>query len=254
MSRSKISVEDQEVNTDVNFVSRWSKLKHENSQNSEANLGYEAAVDEAVSDETAENKTSTQDGVSDEEQQAAVKILTDEDMPAIESMTADSDYTDFLSPGVSEELRNLALRKLFLSEVFNIRDGLDEYDGDYTHFESLGDIVTADMKHQLELEAKRKTEQLLQHEERLNDDDSPDDELIDENRVDGDSPKDYWGEDARLVDDSTEGDRVDGSQGNEQDHLKNNHNKNAAEISTKKLDENTEYIDLKINKTDKDTG
>ena len=161
MSRSKINVEDQEVNSDVSFVSRWSRLKHETRQNR----------DDAEVDKTSVDKTSMQTVVSDEEQEAPVKILTDDDMPDIESMTPDSDYTDFLSPGVSEELRKLALRKLFRSEVFNIRDGLDEYDGDYTHFEKLGDIVTSDMKHQLELEAKRKAEQMLQHAPPMADDD-----------------------------------------------------------------------------------
>ncbi|MCH7880022.1 MAG: DUF3306 domain-containing protein, partial [Proteobacteria bacterium] len=56
-------------------------------------------------------------------------------------------------------LRNLALRKLFSAPSFNIRDGLDEYDEDYTYFEKLGDIVTADMKHQIELKEAAKEEQ-----------------------------------------------------------------------------------------------
>lgn len=214
MSRSKNHVQEQALNADVNFVSRWSKLKHETRQNSEVVAG-----DDTVGNESLENKTSIKDAVSDGEQQAAVKILTDEDMPDIESMTADSDYTDFFSSGVSEELRKLALRKLFLSEVFNIRDGLDEYDGDYTQFEPLGDIVTADMKHQLELEAKRKAEELLQHEKEL-DNDSPDDDDDDDN-------------------------------GNPPDEFKNN-NINAVEKSTIKLDENAESIDLQINEMDKD--
>ena len=64
-----------------------------------------------------------------------------------------------MSSGVSDKLRNLALRKLFHAPIFNIRDGLDEYDGDYTSFEKLGDIVTADMRHQMELEANKKLEQ-----------------------------------------------------------------------------------------------
>lgn len=151
MSGSKSNLEDKEKNSDVSFVSRWSRLKHENNQTND-----DADVDPVV------DKAEKQAIALDEEQQTPVKILTDADMPDIESMTADSDYTDFLSPGVSEELRRLALRKLFRSEVFNIRDGLDEYDGDYTHFEKLGDIVTSDMKHQLEMEAKRKAEQALQ--------------------------------------------------------------------------------------------
>lgn len=162
MSGSKSNLEDKEKNSDVSFVSRWSRLKHKNNQTND-----DADVDPIVG--SIVDKAEKQAIALDEAQQTPVKILTDADMPDIESMTADSDYTDFLSPGVSEELRRLALRKLFSSEVFNIRDGLDEYDGDYTHFEKLGDIVTSDMKHQLEMEAKRKAEQALQDENSMKD-------------------------------------------------------------------------------------
>lgn len=86
-------------------------------------------------------------------------VLTDDDMPDINSLSEDSDFSAFMSPGVSDELRNLALRKLFSAPTFNIRDGLDEYDEDYTSFEKLGDIITCDMKHQLEMEAQKKLEQ-----------------------------------------------------------------------------------------------
>ena len=82
-------------------------------------------------------------------------VLTDADMPDIETLTEDSDFSGFMSEGVSDELRNLALRKLFRSSVFNIRDGLDEYDEDYTYFEKLGDIVTSDMKHQVEMQEQK---------------------------------------------------------------------------------------------------
>ncbi len=87
-------------------------------------------------------------------------VLTDADMPPIESLTEESDFSPFMSKGVSEELRNLALRKLFHSQVFNIRDGLDEYDDDFTTFEKLGDIVTADMKHQIEMQQQKLREKL----------------------------------------------------------------------------------------------
>ena len=81
--------------------------------------------------------------------------LTDADMPDIESLDEDSDFSGFMSTGVSDELRNLALRKLFKAPAFNIRDGLDEYDEDYTYFEKLGDIVTCDMKHQIEMQEQK---------------------------------------------------------------------------------------------------
>ena len=93
------------------------------------------------------------------------EILTDADMPDIDTLAEDSDFTGFMSPGVSDELRNLALRKLFYAPVFNIRDGLDEYDEDYTSFEKLGDIVTCDMKHQIEVQERKLREALEQEDQ-----------------------------------------------------------------------------------------
>lgn len=83
------------------------------------------------------------------------RVLTDEDMPPLESLDENSDYSGFLSSGVTEGLRRRALRKLFSSAVFNVPDGLDDYDDDFTSFAALGDIVTSDMKHQAEMEAER---------------------------------------------------------------------------------------------------
>lgn len=87
--------------------------------------------------------------------------LTDADMPDIDSIDETSSVADFFSPGVSDGLRRKALRKLFHSPKFNIRDGLDDFDDDYTHFEKLGDVVTADMKHHMELQAERARERAL---------------------------------------------------------------------------------------------
>lgn len=79
---------------------------------------------------------------------------SDADMPPIESLTEDSDVSGFFSPKVSEKLRKLALRRLFHTSKFNVRDGLDDYDGDFRSFTPLGDVVTADMRHQLERQAE----------------------------------------------------------------------------------------------------
>ncbi len=82
-------------------------------------------------------------------------VLTDADMPAVDSLDEHSNYSGFFSPGVSEALRRRAMRKLFSAAVFNVRDGLDDYDEDFTQFEPLGDMVTSDMKHQAEVQEKR---------------------------------------------------------------------------------------------------
>lgn len=113
----------------------------------------------------SQRKKQTQPGHSDPEeeqvqpdadnQNVQEPVKRDEDMPPLETIDGKSDVSEFFSPGVSETLRKAALRKLFHSPAFNIVDGLDDYDDDFTTFKALGDIVTADMRHQMELEKER---------------------------------------------------------------------------------------------------
>ena len=127
---------------------RWSRRKQEAVQTT-------SVVDE---DESKETQASLDTTTSTETE--TVPVLTDADMPPIESLDESSDFSGFMSEGVSDELRNLALRKLFRAPAFNIRDGLDEYDEDYTFFEKLGDVVTCDMKHHIEMKEQREREAL----------------------------------------------------------------------------------------------
>jgi hypothetical protein len=98
-----------------------------------------------------------------------------------------------MSSGVSDDLRNLALRKLFKAPVFNIRDGLDEYDEDYTYFEKLGDIVTCDMKHQIEMQEKKLREAL-----------EADAEVADEDEIEADDIEAMAGSDDEVEAQSNE--------------------------------------------------
>ena len=84
--------------------------------------------------------------------------LTDADMPPIDSLDGDSDFSVFMSPGVSEELRTEALQKLFHQPEFNVTDGLNDYDEDYTGFAGLGTLVTREMKRMLKRELERELE------------------------------------------------------------------------------------------------
>ena len=126
-------------------LSRWSRRKLEADQATaaiEKSIPLDAQTDQSVP-------------AVQEDDVVEKPVLTDADMPDVESLTEDSDFSGFMSSGVSDELRNLALRKLFKAPVFNIRDGLDEYDEDYTYFEKLGDIVTCDMKHHIEMKEQK---------------------------------------------------------------------------------------------------
>ncbi len=87
--------------------------------------------------------------------EAPPRPLTDADMPPIESLTAESDFSQFLAEGVSDALRRAALRKLFKLPEFGVLDGLNEYDEDYTQFEKLGNVVTY---HQRRMRAREEAE------------------------------------------------------------------------------------------------
>ena len=79
-------------------------------------------------------------------------------MPSIDSLNEDSDYSAFLKSDVPADLQRDALRKLFRSPKFNVRDGLDDYDLDYSQPEPLGNIVTAEMRRRIALELERLTD------------------------------------------------------------------------------------------------
>jgi hypothetical protein len=122
------------------FVQRWARLK------ASARVDAEPAA--------GEPQPATPPPVQPPPAQGAAPAAPKLPLPDLDLLGGDSDYSAFLQPGVDLLLRRRALRKLFHSPKFNVLDGLDDYMGDYTHFEKLGDVVTADMRHQLERAAR----------------------------------------------------------------------------------------------------
>ncbi len=84
------------------------------------------------------------------------------ELPPIESLDENSDYSVFMSPEVDTAVQKLAMRKLFRLPQFGVLDGLNDYDDDFTTFAALGDIVTSDMKYHDE---RKKAEALKKQEE-----------------------------------------------------------------------------------------
>lgn len=90
-----------------NFFARWSRLKQRARKPPVANEATPA--DAPLPTETPQTE-----------------------LPPLESLTADSDYTAFMRPGVAEGTRNAALQKLWRSDpVFANLDGLVEYGENY---------------------------------------------------------------------------------------------------------------------------
>jgi Protein of unknown function (DUF3306) len=64
-------------------------------------------------------------------------------MPAIESLTSESDFAAFMNPKVKDELRRLALKKLFSDPHFNVADPFEPFSGDWTVGEPIPDEMLA---------------------------------------------------------------------------------------------------------------
>ncbi len=62
------------------------------------------------------------------------------DLPPVDGLGKDSDYTPFLKEGVPEKLARAAMRKLWRSDpIFAFRDGLDDYDEDFTIMQTVAE-------------------------------------------------------------------------------------------------------------------
>jgi hypothetical protein len=67
------------------------------------------------------------------------------ELPPVESLTFDSDFTAFLRPGVDDKVKRAALKQLFRDPRFNIMDGLDTYIDDYTKADPIPADILADL-------------------------------------------------------------------------------------------------------------
>jgi len=149
-----------EDGTDDGFLTRWSRRKAR-ADRAEPSDAAEEAAERPLAARPAPESESSVPGETVE----AEHVQTDEDMPDLDTIDESTDMSGFFSPGVSEELRNQALRRLFRMAKFNITDGLDDYNEDFRNFAPLGDIVTSDMRHRMEMDrAKEESDALAQGE------------------------------------------------------------------------------------------
>ncbi|MFD2189994.1 DUF3306 domain-containing protein [Pistricoccus aurantiacus] len=78
--------------------------------------------------------------------QADDSISLDETLPDPESLEAGSDFSAYLQQGVSQGLRRRALRRLFATGGYNVRDGLDDYDQDFRQQKPLSAEISARLR------------------------------------------------------------------------------------------------------------
>jgi hypothetical protein len=111
---------------DEQFLERWSRRKTATRPNSDLPSPETDATDAAVPMETSE----------------APDEIDPEDLPDIDSLDENSDFSAFMRNGVPEALRNRALRKLWQTDpAFNVVDGLLEYGEDFTDIAAIAETV-----------------------------------------------------------------------------------------------------------------
>lgn len=106
-----------------NFLRRWSRVKSETREAGEAPTTPVVPI--------------------------ASKPQADEpppELPPVEKLTLESDFSGFFHPEVDEDLRRRALRKLFSEPHFNVMDGLDVYIDDYSKSEPIPAAMLASLK------------------------------------------------------------------------------------------------------------
>lgn len=157
----------------TNFFSRWSQRK------------LDESTDKALEAEQPVEETSVTSSEPSSQTLSSAEELTPNDPTSIEPTDAleesadtkesASETTEELSMAqllvseASESVKKAALRKLFLSEEFNVRDGLDDYDDDYSNLKSLSEGVAESLrdwvKEKVEEETPSEQEQATENQE-----------------------------------------------------------------------------------------
>ena len=124
----------------TSFFSRWSQRKLDGDKGTDVEV--EEAVNGAVDVQPSElpSINDPEPSVASEQVPADISVESLDD--SVENVEGESpSVAQLLVSEASESVKKAALRKLFLSEEFNVRDGLDDYDDDYSNLKSLSEGV-----------------------------------------------------------------------------------------------------------------
>lgn len=116
-------------------LERWSRLKRNVPQEQDA-PPVASSIEEPVDELAAEPNSSPNEVEQlhhgpDAAQAPPEPGSLDHTLPDPETLEAGSDFSAFMVPGVSGALRRRALKRLWATGNYNVRDGLDDYDADY---------------------------------------------------------------------------------------------------------------------------
>ncbi len=139
--------------TPAGFLSRWSRRKADvrqgvalddagNNSNNQGkkpgeNLNSELQGTDAVNSDNSLTPFARSVGSTDQKDDqnhhldSATQKKPAPSMAEVQSLTKDSDYTQFMAGEVAPEVKNAAMKKLFADPHFNVMDRMDVYIDDY---------------------------------------------------------------------------------------------------------------------------
>jgi Protein of unknown function (DUF3306) len=97
------------------------------------------------------------------------------ELPPVDKLTPESDFSGFMHPKVEDALRRAALKKLFSDPHFNIPDPYEAYSGDWTGGEPIPQemLATLNQAQQLLFSDKKKEETQAEEETQAAKEDTP---------------------------------------------------------------------------------
>ena len=108
------------------FFSRWSQRKQAVKLGLAEDEKTPEAIQKPLQSGAAPLATVQQGELETKSEPVKLPTLAD-----VEQLTSQSDFSSFMTQGVSPEVRNAAMKKLFTDPHYNVMDGLDIYIGDY---------------------------------------------------------------------------------------------------------------------------
>jgi hypothetical protein len=121
------------------FLGRWARRKEEVRQGKVLDEPAAVPAEPLVPEVPVQVQPAAEPAPPDA---APPKALTLDDTRLL---TQDSDFKPFMAGGVSPEVRNAAMKKLFADPHFNVMDGLDTYIDDYTKSEPIPESMLRQM-------------------------------------------------------------------------------------------------------------
>ena len=91
-----------------------------------------------AAEQAAEQATAESDQQAADADNAEVPVI---ELPDPDTLTPDADISAFMQSGVDPALRQRALRRIFMGGEHSVRDGLDDYDQDFSQMRPLAEGV-----------------------------------------------------------------------------------------------------------------